>query len=83
MDKKGKEYNINGRLIFDGEYLNRRKWNGKIYDNNNSIYELKNGKGYIKEYNYFDIFIFEGEYLNGYRNGKGKKILGTKFNFRR
>ena len=48
MDKKGKEYNINGRLIFDGEYLNRRKWNGKIYDNNNSIYELKNGKGYIK-----------------------------------
>ena len=31
------------------------------------IYELKNGKGYVKEYEY-DKLSFEGEYLNGERN---------------
>ena len=32
-----KEYDYYGKLIFDGEYLNGKKWKGKIYnpkDNN-------------------------------------------------
>ena len=71
---KGKNYSQKGVLMFDGEYLNGKKWNGKGFNNiNNTIYELKNGKGYIKEYNNFGILIFEGEYLNGERNGKGKE----------
>ena len=36
------------------------------------IYELKNGKGYVKEYEY-DKLSFEGECLNGERNCKGKE----------
>ena len=49
--------------------------NGIIKDNvsGNIIYELSNGKGYIKEYDGNDELLFEGEYLNGKRNGKGKE----------
>ena len=51
---KGKEYYFNGNLIFEGEYKNNLKWNGKGYypskPSNNLIYELKDGKGQIKEY---------------------------------
>ena len=48
---KGKEYNTGNKLLFEGEFLNGKKWNGKGYDkNNNVIYELNNGKGFIKEY---------------------------------
>ena len=37
-------------IIFEGEYLNGHKWNGKGYDiNKNIINEIKNGKGIIKE----------------------------------
>ena len=71
---KGKEYYYNGKLKYDGDYLNGKRWNGNGYDgNNNKIYEIKNGKGYIKEYNFANELQFEGEYLNGERNGKGKE----------
>ena len=52
---KGKEYYTSeflfpGLIKFEGEYLNNKKWTGKGYDlNENLLYELKNGKGYIKE----------------------------------
>ena len=68
---KGKEYKY-GHLIFEGEYLNGCRYNGKGYNiNNDAIFELKNGKGFIKEYNKEGILRFEGEYLNGKKNGKG------------
>ena len=72
---KGKEYYHNGRLKFEGEYLNGKIWNGKGYKiYGNIVYEIINGKGYIKEYNYYNGDLeFEGEYLNGERNGKGKE----------
>ena len=71
---KGKEYDEYGKLIFVGEYLNGKRWNGKGYNNKKIIYELKEGKGYIKEYNIYDGRLrFEGEYKNGERNGKGKE----------
>ena len=71
---KGKEYNDNGKLVFEGEYLKDKRWNGKGYDEyGNIIYELKNGKGYVKEYSE-DGFIFEGKYLKGEKNGKGKEF---------
>ena len=77
---KGIEY-YNNILKFEGEYLNGKRWNGKGYDANNKlIYELKNGKGYVKEYNYNDnCLLFEGEYLNGEKNGKGKEYYKSPF----
>ena len=72
---KGKEYNERGQIIFKGEYLNDLKWNGYGYAPfNNIIYELKDGKGFVKEYdNHTNALIFEGEYLLGKRHGKGKE----------
>ena len=68
---KGKDYYSNGEIEFEGEYLNGKKWNGKQYDKDkkNKIFEIKEGKGYLKEYLDSDL-IFEGEYVEGIRNGK-------------
>ena len=44
---KGKEYDINGILVFDGEYLNdERNGKGEEYDGNKLIFEGEylNGK---------------------------------------
>ena len=76
---KGKEYNHNDQLIYEGEYLNgKRNGKGKEYDNNGQLKfegEYFNGqrwKGNVKEYyhDYDDSFcdsIYEGEYLNDQR----------------
>ena len=70
---RGKEYCKNN-LIFEGEYLYNRKFEGKGYDNEgNVIYELKKGNGKIEEYDNTGDIRFEGEYLNGKKNGKGKE----------
>ena len=60
-----------GKLRFEGEYNNMRKWNGKgkEYDNNcelkfegEYLNEERNGKGT----QYFDGMVyFEGEFKNG------------------
>ena len=70
-----KYYNSKEYFRFVGEYLNGRKWNGKGYDeNNNTIYELKDGKGYVKKKNIYGIKeLYEGDYLNGEKHGKGKE----------
>ena len=73
---KGKEYYSNGKLKFEGEYLDNKRWKGNIYNYNgfNTLYQLNNEKNNIvKEYNCDGKLIFEGEYLNGLRNGKGKE----------
>ena len=77
---KGKEY-IEAVLVFEGEYLNGKKWNGKqdIKADNNKKYEIKNGKGFLLEFDCYDLIIFESEYLNGMKNGKGK-IYGKNLN---
>ena len=52
-----------------------KEWNGKRYDGlKNVIYELKNGKGFVKEYSKGRL-TFEGQYLYGKRNGKGKEYF--------
>ena len=45
---KEKIYDSDGALIFEAEYLNGKKWNAKSYEENN-VYEIKEGKGFIKE----------------------------------
>ena len=69
------EYYKDGKLKFEGDYLNGKKWNGKGYNKNKKIiYELKDGKGYIKEFSTInDDLVFEGEYIDGEKNGKCKE----------
>ena len=71
---KGKEYNIIGDIIFKGQYLNGKKWNCKMFDDNNKlIFELKNGKGFGQECRFDCEKKYIGEFLNGERSGKGKE----------
>ena len=73
---QGKEYYDDNRVKYEGEFLNGKRWNGKIYSYKNGseiIQELKEGRGLIKEYYDDGSLKFEGEYLNGERNGNGKK----------
>ena len=68
---KGKEYDYEGNLIFEGEYLYRFKRKGKEYLNGKLEYEGEfkfnrkwNGKGYDKD----------RKVLYKLNNGKGKII---------
>ena len=80
---KGKEYFYKkDKIKFEGDYINGIKWNGYGYDlNDNIIYELKNGRGYIKELDYYGNIIYEGEYAYGKRNGRGKEYYNKKIIF--
>ena len=62
---KGKEYNCEDKLIFDGEYFNGKIWTGNFFD-----YD-KNGYIKIKKYNRGHL-TFEGDFKDGQINGKGK-----------
>jgi len=83
---KGKEIddiNNYNKIIFEGEFRNGKKWTGKGYDNYfKELFELKDGKGYVKQverrYNLVDFLIYEGDYLNGVKHGKGKEYIGDK-----
>ena len=76
LERIGKEYNYDGRLIFDGKYFWNRRWKGKIYEyyKNELVFEgeyldgkLWTGKG--KKYNFKVGLIFDGEYIEGKKNG--------------
>jgi len=70
---KGKEYeyNDNNKLLrFDGQYLNGKMWNGKLFDENGYINYIRDGKGILKEFNKDNILKGEGKLLNGEQNGK-------------
>ena len=75
---KGKEYDINNKLIFKGEYRNGIKINGVGYDiAGQVILKLENGKG--KEYYDNGNLKFEGEYFDGRRwNGKVYNYQGKE-----
>ena len=73
---KGKEYNYDGNVIFEGKYYHGKRWNGKGFDSKGSIaYELKRGEGIVKEYYCDNVLKFEGKYINGEKNGIRKNIL--------
>ena len=70
---KGKEYQYN-QIIFDGENLNGKRWNGKLYNSFGKVAcELKEGKGIIKIYDNSTLLL-EGKILNGELNGKIKEF---------
>ena len=67
------------KIVFKGEYLNGKKWNGIMNDytdlgygdDYNNHYELKNGKGYIIDIS--NECFYRGEFVNGEKNGKGEE----------
>ena len=91
--KEYKEYKGEVKLIFEGEYLDGKKWEGKYFeydeDSGKLIFECKYLKGIMngeaKEYDkYNGQLLFSGKYLNGKRNGKGteyKSLLISDNNF--
>jgi len=68
--KIGIEYDVKGDLLFEGKYLNDKKWNGTIFNSNGYVYPIKNGNGKVKRYSKDGKLIFEGEYINGEKKGK-------------
>ena len=71
---KGKEYNEYGQLIFEGEYLFNKKWNGKLYDiETNNSYEIKDGSYIKKKYYENGKLKSEEEYFDEKLNGKYKE----------
>ena len=80
---EGKEYNSKCDLIFEGIYMDGKKYTGKAkkYDDYNDQlileYEYSNGiiDGEAKEYDkYSGELLFSGQYLNGKRNGNIKLL---------
>ena len=74
--KKGIEYDLNRRILFEGEFSWVGKWKGKVkqYLKDALTFEgeyldgkMWNGKG--KEYDDHENLIFEGEYINGEKMG--------------
>ena len=77
---KGKEYDYEGKLKFEGEYLKgTRNGKGKEYKYCELKFEgeylngKRNGKG--KEYNMFGTLIFEGEYKMKKEMEKEKNMI--------
>ena len=79
INGKGKEYDVDGNLLFEGEYLYGERWNGKgrEYDFDGILLfkgEYLEGKKWNgKVYEYDDIGDLVGEYLKGKYMKKGKK----------
>ena len=74
----GKEYNYNGKLILEGEYIHGKIWKAKGYDGKgNLIYEIINGNGHAKRVNSKGKIIFEGDFLIGEKNGKWKEYYNV------
>ena len=46
---EGKEYNNEGKLIFEGEYLNDKRWKGKEYNNEGKLEFEGEYKKMVKE----------------------------------
>ena len=70
----------NRKIIFKGEYMDGKRWNGNIYDSEKGdiLYTIKNGNGYIKENQLDFLFEFEGNLINGERNGNVKEYYKKK-----
>jgi len=91
-DGEGVEYDEKKEIIFRGEYLNGKKWNGEGYDKKfDIVYQIKDGEYEIKnDINYFFIIKKDNgeveEYYKNllifqgiYLNGKRLKGKGKEF----
>ena len=59
---KRKRIFVGNWLVFEGEFLNGKRWKGKEYDINNQLEnKIKDGKGFIEEYFITGQLWFEGD----------------------
>ena len=70
---KGKEYNLKGKLIFEGEYLNGKELKGTKYEYDNKQYKIDNTRriGNIEN----GKLEFEDEYSKAKINEKKKYVI--------
>ena len=79
---KGKEFYKDGKVQFEGEYKDNKRWNGKIYNKAGiEEFEIIDGSGYIREYNINGIIIYEGDIVHGIKEGFGKEYFGGKIEY--
>ena len=70
----GKEFYSDGKIKFEGEYFDGKRWKGKGYDPlGNLEYGMKDGLGYIKEYFSNGKLKFEAQYIKGEKHGFTKE----------
>ena len=82
LNGKCKEYYPNEILLFEGEYKNGKKWNGKGYDiYGNIIFELNNGKGHIKIYFLNGDDLIKSREINIFEVKDQKKILYSECDY--
>ena len=71
---KGKYYDSDGNLIFEGEYLNGNRSIGKEYEKNGKNFKVINNKKELyNKYNENNTLKFENNNINGLIKGKGKE----------
>ena len=92
INGKGKEYNLKGKLIFEGEYLYNYKIKGKCYLNGKLEFEGEfrynkkwNGKGYDENDNIiYELINGNGKVKEYYNNGElifeGEYLNGKRWN---
>ena len=70
-----KEYNIfNNHLIFEGEYLNGKRWNGSLFSQkDDTIYIFEDACGCCSEHYNDDKIKIEGKTLNLIRKRDGMR----------
>ena len=79
---KGKELYKNGKIQFEGEYINGKRWQGKTYNYMGiEEFEIKEGSGNIREYNYNGIKLYEGDIVKGIKEGYGKEFFQGKVEY--
>ena len=79
---KGKEFYKNGKVQFEGEYLNGKRWKGTIYNYAGvKEFEIENGTGRIREYTINGVVIYEGDIINGNREGYGEEYYHGKLEY--
>ena len=88
MNGNVKEYDDKGKLIFEGEFKDDKRWKGRA-DDEKFKGEYLNGKkwnGKAEEYVYEElhgrdltrIVTFKGEYNNGEKKGRGREFINGK-----
>ena len=81
-DGKGKELYKNGKILFEGEYLNGKRWNGNIYNILGiKEFEITEGSGYINDYNINGIRIYSGYFAKGIKQGFGSEYFEGKIEY--